>query len=133
MKFDNLMHAMSLTPAPHYHMPPQPISPHPKSQNVSDTPNSTTIPSDLPLINSTHATNPNIPTKTLSPPHLSHISSWKRIFRAIVEHTHNLSPISGSKRALNEIQPKLPSKHYAISQVVEDSKKILVKASFQPY
>ena len=76
--------------------------------------------------NSTHASNP------ISPHHLSHISSWKIIFRATVAHTLNLSLISGSKLALNEDQPKLPSKHHVVSQIVEENKQILAKASYQP-
>ena len=107
MKFDNPMHATSITPALHYHMPSQLVSPHPYSQDVDDTLNLTTIPSNFPLTNSTHATNPNIPTNPISPPHLNHVSSWKRIFRLL-------------------------SKRYAISQVVEDNKQILAKAGYQP-
>ena len=63
---------------------------------------------------------------------MSHISSWKRILRATVAHTQNLSTLSGSKHALNEDQPEFPSKRRAISQVVEENKQILAEAGYQP-
>ena len=88
--------------------------------------------SEPPLINSTHTSNQNIPSTQKSPPYPSHISYWKRILKTTVAHTHNLSTLSGSKRALNEDQPELPSKRHAVSQVVEENKEMLAKAGYQP-
>ena len=54
------------------------------------------------------------------------------ILKTTITHTHNLSTLSGSKRALNEDQPELPSKRHAVSQVVEENKEMLAKAGYQP-
>ena len=97
-----------------------------------DTSNLIPIPSEPPLINSTHTSNQNIPSTQKSPPHPSHISSWNRILKATIAHTHNLSTLSGSRHALNEDQPELPSKRHAVSQVVEENKQILAEAGYQP-
>ena len=99
-KFDHPIQVSPITPTPHYLPPSQPISPH-HHQDV-DTSNLIPILSEPPLINSTHTSNQNIPSTQKSPPHPNHISSWKRILRATVAHTHNLSTLSGSKHALNE-------------------------------
>uniref|UniRef100_A0A7N2N1I1 DUF4283 domain-containing protein n=1 Tax=Quercus lobata TaxID=97700 RepID=A0A7N2N1I1_QUELO len=128
MKFDHPRQVSPLTPTPHYHM----SSPYHHEQDV-DTPNLITILSDPPPTLSTYSSNSNIPTNPISPPHPSHISSWKRILKAIVAHTHNLSTFSGSKRALNEDQPELPSKRHAVSQVGEENTQILAEAGYQPY
>ena len=127
MKFDHPMHVSPLTPTPHYHMP---SSPH-HEQDVAIS-NLTTIPSDPPPTNSTHSTNSYIPTTINSPPHPSHTSSWKRILKATIAHTHNLSTLSGSKRALNEDQPELPNKRHAVSQVVDENTQLLAEAGYQP-
>ena len=131
LKFDHPIQVSPITPTPHYLPPSLPVSPH-HHQDV-DTSNLILIPSEPPLINSTHTSNQNIPSTQKSPPHPSHISSWKRILRATVAHTHNLSTLSGSKRALNEDQLELPSKRHAVSQVVEENKQILAEAGYQPY
>nr|POF19726.1 hypothetical protein CFP56_30616 [Quercus suber] len=122
MKFDNPINVTPILHTSQCHFPSQPTSPHHHSQDVNDTPNLITIPSDPLLTNSTHTSNPNFPTNPNSSPHPSLTSSWKRIFRATIAHTPNLSPVSGSKRALNEDQPELPSKRHAVSQVMEDNK-----------
>ena len=107
-----------------------PSSPH-HEQDVAIS-NLTTIPSDPPPTNSTHSTNSYIPTTTNSPPHPSHTSSWKIILKATIAHTHNLSTLSGSKRALNEDQPELPNKCHAVSQVVDENTQLLAEAGYQP-
>ena len=88
LKFDHPIQASPITPTPHYLPPSQPVSPH-HHQDV-DTSNLIPIPSEPPLINSTHTSNQNIPSTQKSPPHLSHISSWKRILKATVAHTHTI-------------------------------------------
>ena len=100
LKFDHPIQVSPITPTSHYLPPSQPVSPH-HHQDV-DTSNLIPILFEPPLINSTHTSNQNIPSTQKSPPHPSHISSWKRILRATVAPTHNLSTLSGSKRALNE-------------------------------
>ena len=131
LKFDHPIQVSPITPTPHYLPPSQPVSPH-HHQDV-DTSNLIPIPSKPPLINFTHTSNQNIPSTQKSPPHPSHISSWKRILRATIAHTQNLSTLSGSKRALNEDQLELPSKHHVVSQFVEENKQILAEAGYQPY
>ena len=127
MKFDHPRQVSPLTPTPYYHM----SSLHHHEQDV-DTPNLITIPSDPP-ISPPHASHiSNIPTNPISPPHASHISSWKRILRATVAHTYNLSTFSGSKCALNEDQPELPSIRHAVSQVGEENSQILAEDGYQP-
>ena len=130
LKFDHPIQVSPITPTPHYLPPSQPISPH-HHQDV-DTSNLIPIPSEPPLINSTHTSNQNIPSTQKSPPHPSHISSWNRILKATIAYTHNLSTLSGSRHALNEDQPELPSKRHAVSQVMEENKQILAEAGYQP-
>ena len=130
LKFDHPIQVSPITLTPHYLPPSQPVSPH-HHQDV-DTLNLIPIPSEPPLINSTHTSNQNISSTQKSPPYSSHISSWKKILKATVAHTHNLSTLSGSKHALNEDQPKLPSKRHAVSQVVEEHKLILAEVGYQP-
>ena len=125
-EFDHPMQVSPFTPTPLYHMP----SPHHHDQDVN-TSNLTTISYNPLPTNSTHSNNSNIPTNLNFPPHPSHISSWKRILRATIAHTHNLSTLSGSKCAINEDQPELPSKRHAVSQVVEENTQILAEVGYQ--
>ena len=95
LKFDHPIQVSPISPTLHYLPPSQPISPH-HHQDVN-TSNLIPIPSETPLINSTHTSNQNIPFTQKSPPHPSHISSWNKILKATIAHTHNLSTLSGSR------------------------------------